>query len=396
MPDTPLPPVDPDQVPAVSGARRPGPMLIGVAVVVSLLAALPLFQHTDALSVGAVAAIVLILAGQLAWLKKTGLWPRTAASAAGASDAQAAPRQDVPLRQLLRDVLPVWRQHIGSAQSQIDEAVGTLVNRFSSISDEFEAAGFRGLAGPSADATDSGDVLTLCERDLRQVIDAMNQMAQRKDAMASSMQELSQATNELRSMAQGVAQIAAQTNMLAINAAIEAAHAGDSGRGFGVVAKEVRNLSQVSAQTASQITERIDRVTVIMNGTAEVAAQAAIQEKASIDESTGVVTEVLSHMRSLSSEASTMRERGNVIRADIEQLIVSLQFQDRVSQVIGVVDQDLTRMNDTVASATAPPSTERWLDELQRHYTMREQRQAPSPAAGASTPPAPARKVVFF
>lgn len=364
-----------------------------LAVLASLLAALPLLGRVDALSLGAAAAVAVLTTIHLGWLWRA---HRAAPDPAGAPPAAGDAATAEDLRRLLLDVLPVWKQHIGNAQSQMDEAVGALVGSFSSITQEFEAAGFKGLAAPGADGLDADGLLNLCERDLSQVIEAMQQMARRKDAMGGSLQELTQATNELRGMAQGVAQIASQTNMLAINAAIEAAHAGDSGRGFGVVAKEVRSLSQISAQTASQITERIDRVTAIMNGTAEVAAQAAVQEKASIDQSANVVGQVLAHMHTLSSESQTMRERGNVIRADIENLIVSLQFQDRVSQVIGVVDQDLDRMQETVDSRRPPPSTAHWMDELQSRYTMREQRSHHPTPQHAPAAAAPARKVVFF
>lgn len=310
----------------------------------------------------------------------------------------ARPGHAEPLSRLLRGILPVWHQHVESARTQIEEAVTELVVNFSSITDEFEDAGFKGSAGTQSQSDEPAALLTLCERDLQQVIAVMSDITSSKGDMTASMQELSLAAKELQSMAQGVAQIAAQTNLLAINAAIEAAHAGDSGRGFAAVAKEIRHLSQSSARTASQITERIGRVTAIMAGTMQAAAQAACQEAVAIDRSSGVVAQVLNHMRELSCESKAMRNRGVELRARIEQLIVGLQFQDRVSQLISVVDGDIVRLRDQVEIEEPAPAVDQWLLELKARYTMREQRQSQVPMeSGGSLAPAPSTaKLVFF
>lgn len=365
---------------------------IATALLVSVIAALPLLVRVDAVSAGSAGAVTGI-AVWCAWqrLRSGRLIGDDATRAEGAS---AVPH--TPLVRLLLGVLPVWHQHVVTARTQVDDAVANLVTNFSSIAEEFEAAGFKGMSGPAGPDT-STDLLALCERDLHQVIAAMNEITRNKGSMAASLQELSQATEDLRAMAQGVAQIAAQTNLLAINAAIEAAHAGDSGRGFAVVAKEIRNLSQMSAQTATQITERIARVNTVMSDTSTVVARTATEERNAIDRSSGVVSEVLTHMRTLSGESHAMRERGNVIRGNVEGLLVSLQFQDRVSQMIGVLEQEMVRLHDQVGSGEPPPAAEQWLDDLQRRYTMHEQRHNHTPASvSAPVSAPPAGQVLFF
>lgn len=366
-------------------------MPIALALLVCALAVAPLADRINAYSVVSACAITLIAIGCAWHAVRPGFVGD--ASQAPVSD-QMAPRHS-PLSGLLLGVLPIWRQHVATAKTQIDDAVTDLVVHFASITDEFESAGFKGASGVEAEADASTHLLTLCERDLHHVISAMNQITESKGAMADSLQELSAATDELRTMAQDVAQIASQTNMLAINAAIEAAHAGDSGRGFAVVAKEVRHLSQVSAQTASRITDRIARVNQIMAGTSGAAEKAAVDERSAIERSSSVVTDVLSHLRTFSGESQLMRERGLVIRGNIEQLIVGLQFQDRVSQVIGVLENEMDRLRDQVDSGEQPPTAEQWLDELHHQYTMREQRQNHAPASASASAPT-AKKVVFF
>jgi methyl-accepting chemotaxis protein len=365
------------------------------------LAALPLMERMSGATITSLVGIVLLgsacLWGVARWR------PAARAQEALGSEATAAPPS--PLASLLGGVLPVWRQHVDSVRHQTDEAVGTLVTNLGAITEQFDAAGFRGDSGAGAGDASSSHRLAQCEQMLQPVIATMNEISASKDAIASSVKELTATTTELQSMADDVARIAQQTNLLAINAAIEAARAGESGRGFAVIAGEVRRLSNDSADTARRITQRIAQVMAIVARTSESALRSAEHEGKAIAVSGTAVQDVLGHVHALGQEAQAMIERGQVIRASIESLTVGLQFQDRVSQVCAAVDNDMTRLHEAVEAGQLLPQRGQWLDDLQRSYTMRDQRRshgAAAPGNAASGPAAspgaaaPARKVVFF
>lgn len=361
---------------------------------------MPLLASISPLNLACAMGVPLITAFVAFWLTKP---PGTLGQkGTDGLHGQASKKPGAPsLRHLLTKVLPVWHAHVQTVQTQIDEAVGELIASFSSVTDQFEAAGFKGAGGQSEQRDNAAAMLAMCEQRLQEVVTLISALNSTKGQVHASMTELLKATHDLQAMAQGVAQIAAQTNLLAINAAIEAAHAGDAGRGFATVAKEIRNLSQSSADTASKIKDRISRVTSIMQSASETAVMASEREEEAIEKSGQVVEDVLGHMRNLSTEAETMLERGNVIRNHVERLIMSLQFQDRVNQVISVIDNDIQRLNGQIAQGDAVPEADAWLTDLKQQYTMREQRQVQAATASVNqardqlTPNA-SRKVVFF
>ncbi|NVO07452.1 MAG: hypothetical protein HXX19_16715, partial [Rhodoferax sp.] len=204
----------------------------------------------------------------------------------------------------------------------------------------------------------------------------LSSMIAGKDVLLANVNRLAKETLELQAMAADVGSIAAQTNLLALNAAIEAARAGESGRGFAVVAAEVRMLSQRSAETGKRIGERVGQIASIMQATLHTAEQATEQDKHSVSLSGELVEHVLGHVRKLGDSAETMRTHGMAVREEVEQLLIAMQFQDRVSQILEGAHSDMLRMQELLQQLPgdeALPSAQEWLDALNQCSRMTDQ-----------------------
>jgi len=334
-----------------------------IAVVFSVL---PLLQHAGWLQVLAfvgVTAVVLVNAwhaGLMAQNKET--------DEGKAAKARASTEE---LRQLIVQIIDIWQPQSASIKAQIEKAGMQVIDHFSLMIKEFDSAGFGGVSGHADSSREETTIslLTMCERELLPVLNSLELIIRSKDTLLDSVNALVRETVELKEMAAQVGQIAAQTNLLAINAAIEAARAGNAGRGFAVVAGEVRKLSQLSAETGKNIGDRVNKIGVIMATTLTSAKQAAETDKKVIEHTGGVVGNVLTQVRSLGGAVEEMREHGNTIRVAVEEVMVTLQYQDRVSQIIDVISNDMIRLKGLMESAdNTLPGLDEWVEGGQSSF----------------------------
>ena len=286
--------------------------------------------------------------------------------------------QVADLADLLEIVLPAWQHHVVAVRAQTEDAVLQLTTGFSVVLDQFDLAGIGGSSqgGGSGDNGQTIGLLALCERELQPVVGSLTDVIEGKDSMLANIRHLEAETKALIVMAAEVGSIAAQTNLLAINAAIEAARAGESGRGFAVVAAEVRKLSQRSAETGRQIATRVNQVSAIMGKTLAAAEASNAQDKLSVSLSGQIVEDVLKHVRKLGASADSMHSHGMVVRSEVEKLLMAMQFQDRVSQMLHGVHDDMQRMQQTVhgLDENEVPLAAQWMESLRRTYTMEDQK----------------------
>ncbi len=283
-------------------------------------------------------------------------------------------------------MIPVWERHVGSVRIQSEQAVSQLIASFSSMLEQFDAAGFKNVHGSgAANGSSAISLLTLCQRELGPVIGCLQGVIDSKTDLLGHVRQLSDTIAELTDMAGEVGLIAAQTNLLAINASIEAARAGTAGRGFAVIAAEVRRLSTASSDIGKRITVRMASASATMGTTLAVASGADVNDREAMTASGQVMEDVLNHVRELADGTESMKTHGAALRGNVEELIVALQFQDRIRQVLEVVEGDMERMRATLGQPSDLPAPQDWLAHLGSQYTMVEEHQQHGGAAAAAS-----------
>jgi len=158
------------------------------------------------------------------------------------------------------------------------------------------------LANKTAqDVNDSYIVLTELEEISRVVVEMILNNSQKEHELAGRISSLATQTNEIKNILNIIKDIADQTNLLALNAAIEAARAGEHGRGFAVVADEVRKLAE---KTQHSIGEIDATVMIVVQNVQEISTEMNVnsQEINSLSNKTTNMTEILDNSKQASSQ----------------------------------------------------------------------------------------------
>jgi len=141
------------------------------------------------------------------------------------------------------------------------------------------------------------------QRVIDETVDKMQNIKQLVAGTAKNVAVLGESTTEIGKITSMITQIASQTNLLALNAAIEAARAGEAGRGFAVVADEVRKLAEQSARAAKEISVLVTRIqtqtkgsVLAMEGSAEYVEQ-GVQSAQTSGEAFKKIVEAVHHVQ---------------------------------------------------------------------------------------------------
>ncbi len=200
-------------------------------------------------------------------------------------------------------------------------------------------------------AGEGGDVIG-------QTIEGMDRIAQVVKMSSEKIQRLGKSSSEIGEIIQVIDDIADQTNLLALNAAIEAARAGEQGRGFAVVADEVRRLAERTTKATKEIAEMIQRIQAetgeavgaIDAGNAEVERGKKLADKAGealreIVQGSDKVADLVSQVAAASEQQSTAAEQ---ISRNIEGISSVSSESASGTQQIANAANDLNRLTENL------------------------------------------------
>jgi len=315
-------------------------------------------------------------------------------------------QEDDAVAELLHAMIPAWTNSINQVRGLADQNIGSLVGQFDGLIYLLDSS----LEVANQDEHGSVSALLAETRaQLQGVVDEFDHSHREKAGLIDTIQGLQSYTGELQAMSLSVRQIADQTNLLALNAAIEAARAGDAGRGFAVVADEVRKLSRTSGETGSRIADKVSSIETAMNETSDSGetgsriadkvssietamnetSEAAVSLSATDDRNMASLRETKDSLFSRFEEAvghleqssNSLEDNTREVKQTIQAITVSLQFQDRIEQILDHVQSDLHRLHQCIQDGTL--INDGWLERFQSSYTTAEERHARKPAARA-------------
>jgi methyl-accepting chemotaxis protein len=213
-------------------------------------------------------------------------------------------------------------------------------------------------------AIDSDNAATDGRTVMLQTVEQMQNIGGRIEDTSGAIKSLGQASAEITSIVQVIRDVADQTNLLALNAAIEAARAGEQGRGFAVVADEVRKLAERTSQATQEIAGKIE---AIRSGTEKASKQMEIsvdqvacgmaranEANSAVDRIKNGFSRVDAEIGSISSALKEQGQASNEIAGRIERVAQASEANSHSAEEAARMSHELanlaTRLKDDIAS----------------------------------------------
>ena len=219
------------------------------------------------------------------------------------------------------------------------EQVATAMNEMTISAQEVANT----IALTSDAAKEANDITASGQLIVDQATKQINALASQIDEASETIYQLEQDSVSITSVLNVIKSIAEQTNLLALNAAIEAARAGEQGRGFAVVADEVRTLASRTQKSTEEVNTMLDKLllgskkAVDVMGKSKEQAESAVHKVADTGESLSRISKAVENINDMSAQISSAAGQQSAVAEEINQNIV--RINDMSTETLSHIEQ---------------------------------------------------------
>ncbi|MBD3670209.1 MAG: methyl-accepting chemotaxis protein [Gammaproteobacteria bacterium] len=213
-------------------------------------------------------------------------------------------------------------------QRQLTETdqTATAINEMSATTQEVA----RNASSAAQSAREADTSATEGRAVVDETVNAINNLAREVEHAAEAISALESESDNIGKVLDVIKDIAEQTNLLALNAAIEAARAGEQGRGFAVVADEVRTLASRTQQSTTEIEDMISRLqdgakrAVAVMSSSRTQAQSSVEDASKAGQALQTIAEAISAINDMNTMIASAAEEQTAVSEDVNRSVVSI------------------------------------------------------------------------
>lgn len=225
----------------------------------------------------------------------------------------------------LSSVTAETQRRVDDQRSRTDQVATAMTEMSATVSD------VASNAMAAAEATQSAEQeADRVQQNVSATVDAIQTLANEINQAAEVMRMLAEDSDRIGSVLDVIRNIAGQTNLLALNAAIEAARAGEQGRGFAVVADEVRTLASRTQTSTEEIQSMIQKLqsgtqnAVARVESGHVMARSSVEQVNAMSRSLDAITEAVSRINLMNTQVASAAEEQSVVAEDVNRNILHI------------------------------------------------------------------------